>query len=536
MLLVIRVDTRRMRGLFSFALSVALHGSALAWMALAPLVPPERPGSIYEREIRPNQHKIIWYNLSERLPDITPGKKDQRPARARERFHQTVVAGARDDQRPPQLVFTPAPEIREAQMLPAPNVVALAPPPKPVKAFHAPVEPAYIETPSPVLPDAPKLAATGVQSVPLPPVSRPQPRTFTPPPAAKAILAKSTLPAAPELTVAADRALKAESVLPPIAAARRTFTAPAAAAKVAVTQPAELPSAPQVETRTAAQSDVLQAVPMARALRSFAAPAKVAAAPIPAAALPDAPAVSVPQATQAAYAIVGLLPQREFKVPEPKASQKAGFSAGPAPRPEGAEANAEQAQLTVPGLFVQSATPPPDRPLMASIDSPTSRRNLAAAARAVTVAAGPGTSAAKRAPAPDARLEGRLVYAIAIQMPNVSSFSGSWMVWFAEREAGASRTGSDLAPPVPMRKVDPKYIPAAADEGVEGRVRLAAIIRRNGHVEKIELLQHLDSRLDASSQEALAKWEFTPASINGVPVDVDAVFEIPFRLSPKPGR
>jgi TonB family protein len=87
-----------------------------------------------------------------------------------------------------------------------------------------------------------------------------------------------------------------------------------------------------------------------------------------------------------------------------------------------------------------------------------------------------------------------------------------------------------------MRKVDPKYIPAAADEGVEGHVRLAAIIRRNGHVEKIELLQHLDSRLDASSQEALAKWEFTPASINGVPVDVDAVFEIPFRLSPKPGR
>jgi len=52
-------------------------------------------------------------------------------------------------------------------------------------------------------------------------------------------------------------------------------------------------------------------------------------------------------------------------------------------------------------------------------------------------------------------------------------------------------------------------------------------------VGRIAVIRQLDDRLDKTSQEALAKWEFTPAFRNGVPVDVDAVFEIPFHLNPK---
>src|SRR5581483_1559915 len=133
--------------------------------------------------------------------------------------------------------------------------------------------------------------------------------------------------------------------------------------------------------------------------------------------------------------------------------------------------------------------------------------------------------------APDPSLEGRAVYTLAIQMPNVTSYSGSWIVWFAERERagpGAVRA------PSPLRKVDPKYIASAIADGVEGIVRLGAVIRKDGHVEAVKLLRHLDERLDRSASEALAKWEFTPASRDGAPVEVDAVFEIPFRLAPKP--
>ena len=48
------------------------------------------------------------------------------------------------------------------------------------------------------------------------------------------------------------------------------------------------------------------------------------------------------------------------------------------------------------------------------------------------------------------------------------------------------------------------------------------------------VLRQLDDRLDRSAQEALAKWEFTPALRDGAAVDVDAIFEIPFHLAPRP--
>ena len=95
------------------------------------------------------------------------------------------------------------------------------------------------------------------------------------------------------------------------------------------------------------------------------------------------------------------------------------------------------------------------------------------------------------------------------------------------------RPAVDVRPPVPVRKVDPKYIAAAVSERVEGVVRLFAVIRKDGRVDSVAILRHLDDRLDQSAAEALAKWQFEPAMSNGAAVDVDAVFEIPFRLAPR---
>jgi protein TonB len=131
-------------------------------------------------------------------------------------------------------------------------------------------------------------------------------------------------------------------------------------------------------------------------------------------------------------------------------------------------------------------------------------------------------------------MDGRAVYTVAIQMPNVTSYSGSWIVWFAEHEPVPGAPSHDVRPPIPLRKVDPKYIAAAAEEKVEGVVRLSAVIRKDGRVESVALLRHLDDRLDRSAQEALAQWVFQPALLEGAPIDVDAAFEIPFRLAPRP--
>ena len=88
---------------------------------------------------------------------------------------------------------------------------------------------------------------------------------------------------------------------------------------------------------------------------------------------------------------------------------------------------------------------------------------------------------------------------------------------------------SDLSGPVPLRKIDPKYPPQLRAGNVEGEVLLYAIIRKDGSVDSIQLVQGVEPILNANAMEALAQWKFQPAEKYGKPVDLEAVVHIPFR-------
>jgi protein TonB len=177
--------------------------------------------------------------------------------------------------------------------------------------------------------------------------------------------------------------------------------------------------------------------------------------------------------------------------------------------------------------------PADTRPMLMARAAPTSPESLRAALRTtVRVPEAPGSAAVRVTAAPDPRFDGRAVYALSVQMPNITSYIGSWIIWFAER-GGQPGDSSAIEPPVPLRKVDPKYFPSAIADGVEGRVRLTAVIGRDGRVESVTLIKSLDERLDRSAEEAMRKWEFAPAHRNGIAVEVDALVEIPFHLAPR---
>jgi TonB family protein len=119
-------------------------------------------------------------------------------------------------------------------------------------------------------------------------------------------------------------------------------------------------------------------------------------------------------------------------------------------------------------------------------------------------------------------------------MPNLTSASGSWVLNFAElnelNAVGYQKPESaDVAAPVPLRKVDPKYPPELRTAHVEGEVILYAIIRKDGTVDSIQLVHGIDARLDANAMDALAQWKFQPAEKRGEPIDLEAVVHIPFR-------
>jgi TonB family protein len=128
----------------------------------------------------------------------------------------------------------------------------------------------------------------------------------------------------------------------------------------------------------------------------------------------------------------------------------------------------------------------------------------------------------------------RRFYSVTLNMPNLNSAGGSWVIRFAElnHEPGghdASTPAPDLTQPVATRKVDPAYPMQLMRENVAGTVILYAVIHSDGSIGDVRILRSVDDRLDRFASEAISQWRFDPATKNGAPVDVEATFQIPFR-------
>jgi TonB family protein len=127
----------------------------------------------------------------------------------------------------------------------------------------------------------------------------------------------------------------------------------------------------------------------------------------------------------------------------------------------------------------------------------------------------------------------RRVYSMNVNMPNLNSATGSWILNFTEMRSsptGPQTISSDeIAEPTPLHKVDPKYPPTLMAEHVEGEVILYAVIRRDGSVDSIQVVRGIDPLLDGNAVRALAQWKFRPAERQGEPVNLEAIVHIPFR-------
>jgi TonB family protein len=132
---------------------------------------------------------------------------------------------------------------------------------------------------------------------------------------------------------------------------------------------------------------------------------------------------------------------------------------------------------------------------------------------------------------PEQIFASKRVYTLNVNMPNLNSATGSWILNFSELRsyADAPRVISgDLSGPVPLKKIDPKYPPTLISEHVEGEVILYAILRGDGSVDSIQLVRGLDEQLDANAMNALSQWKFRAATRQGSPVDLEAIVHIPF--------
>jgi TonB family protein len=121
----------------------------------------------------------------------------------------------------------------------------------------------------------------------------------------------------------------------------------------------------------------------------------------------------------------------------------------------------------------------------------------------------------------------RKFYAMTLNVPNLNSAGGSWVVHFAQLDDEGSK--GELTAPVATREADPAYPLELMKRNVQGTVTLYAVIHKDGSVGDVRVLSGPDDRLEQYAREALERWQFRPATKNGVPVALEAVVRIPFR-------
>jgi TonB family protein len=131
---------------------------------------------------------------------------------------------------------------------------------------------------------------------------------------------------------------------------------------------------------------------------------------------------------------------------------------------------------------------------------------------------------------PEKIFDSHRVYSLNVNMPNLNSVTGSWIIHFVElHQGGVAALPGEVNAPAPMRKIDPKYPQDLVKEHVEGEVVLYGVIRPDGSVDSVQVVRKLDPQLDANSVAAFKQWRFEPATKNGQPVALEAIVHIPFK-------
>jgi periplasmic protein TonB len=95
---------------------------------------------------------------------------------------------------------------------------------------------------------------------------------------------------------------------------------------------------------------------------------------------------------------------------------------------------------------------------------------------------------------------------------------------------GPYRPGSGIMPPKVLREVKAGYTEDARRANIEGEVLLEIVVRRDGSVSDVKLLNGLPRGLNERAIAAVRQWRFAPATRLGQAVDVVVEVAVEFKL------
>lgn len=95
---------------------------------------------------------------------------------------------------------------------------------------------------------------------------------------------------------------------------------------------------------------------------------------------------------------------------------------------------------------------------------------------------------------------------------------------------GPIMVGGDVKAPIKEYAPPPQYTEIARKARIQGVVIVQAIVTKQGDVQDVKVLKGLPMGLDTAAAEAVKKWKFKPATLNGKPVDVYYNLTVNFTL------
>lgn len=95
---------------------------------------------------------------------------------------------------------------------------------------------------------------------------------------------------------------------------------------------------------------------------------------------------------------------------------------------------------------------------------------------------------------------------------------------------GPFHPGAGIAPPQLLREVRAGYTDDARRQAIAGDVVLEIVVKRDGSVGQVRVLQSLGGGLEQKAIDAVKQWKFSPATRAGTPVDVVVEVSVGFKL------
>jgi TonB family protein len=92
------------------------------------------------------------------------------------------------------------------------------------------------------------------------------------------------------------------------------------------------------------------------------------------------------------------------------------------------------------------------------------------------------------------------------------------------------RVGGGVSAPQPILNAEPSWPDHKDKAKYEGFVSVACVVDEEGHVRDVEVLKPIGAGLDEKGAEAVAGWQFQPATLKKQPVAVHITIEVDFHL------